>query len=327
MLIRVPEYFTSFRCIADRCQDSCCIGWEIDIDDDARIKYEHLNTPLGEEIREKTSHGYFPLSENGRCAFLDCNGLCRIVSELGEGYLCDICNEHPRYYGVCKDGYEGGLGLSCEEAARMILSLREIPKFVTVERDIPYSDEDGFASMSDSIREDLYQGLFSLSIPEILGKYTAYSYVADEAAFNASADSKAVTVSKPAYMPMSDENIQDILQRFLDILSECEALSDDWNTLIRKAKFVEYDEIIKCDETIRPLAFYFTHRYVRDGIEDLSLCARVMLAIGSALATVALSRVIDGTDKEARAAVLYSKNIEYSTDNIDYILDNINLDM
>ena len=100
MKIYVPEYFNNFKCSADKCKDSCCIGWEIWIDDKTRAKYDMLNTSLGKEIREKTSHGYFHLCENGHCSFLDGNGLCRIISTLGDGYLCDICREHPRYYGV-----------------------------------------------------------------------------------------------------------------------------------------------------------------------------------------------------------------------------------
>ena len=27
-----PGYYSGFRCIADKCKNNCCIGWEIDID-------------------------------------------------------------------------------------------------------------------------------------------------------------------------------------------------------------------------------------------------------------------------------------------------------
>ena len=29
-----PNYYDKFKCIANRCKHSCCIGWEIDIDED-----------------------------------------------------------------------------------------------------------------------------------------------------------------------------------------------------------------------------------------------------------------------------------------------------
>ena len=37
-----PEYYNEFKCIADRCTHSCCIGWEIDVDGDTVEKYESL---------------------------------------------------------------------------------------------------------------------------------------------------------------------------------------------------------------------------------------------------------------------------------------------
>ena len=36
MILRVPDYFGEFKCTAGWCKDSCCIGWEINIDEDTR---------------------------------------------------------------------------------------------------------------------------------------------------------------------------------------------------------------------------------------------------------------------------------------------------
>ena len=30
--MRYPRYFKEFKCIGGNCEDSCCIGWDIDID-------------------------------------------------------------------------------------------------------------------------------------------------------------------------------------------------------------------------------------------------------------------------------------------------------
>ena len=48
-----PDFYDSFKCIADKCTDSCCIGWEIDVDDVAFEKYNKINTPIGENIRSR----------------------------------------------------------------------------------------------------------------------------------------------------------------------------------------------------------------------------------------------------------------------------------
>ena len=41
MKLFAPKYYGSFKCIADKCEHSCCIGWEIDIDDTTLKKYRY----------------------------------------------------------------------------------------------------------------------------------------------------------------------------------------------------------------------------------------------------------------------------------------------
>ena len=119
-----PRYYVAFQCKADRCSHSCCVGWEIDIDEEALALYRSLPGAIGKEIREaidETDAPHFRLGADERCPLLDGRGLCRIISTVGEGYLCDICREHPRFYNTVGGRLEGGLGASCEEAARLIL--------------------------------------------------------------------------------------------------------------------------------------------------------------------------------------------------------------
>lgn len=125
MKLYAPKYYKRFKCIADRCRHSCCIGWEIDIDGATLERYSSLGEGYGKSICESIEKGEYPhfrLCGDERCPHLDDKGLCRIITELGEGYLCNICREHPRFYNGIPDGTEAGLGLSCEEAARLILS-------------------------------------------------------------------------------------------------------------------------------------------------------------------------------------------------------------
>lgn len=35
-----PAYYGAFTCLADRCRDNCCIGWEIGIDPDTAAFYD-----------------------------------------------------------------------------------------------------------------------------------------------------------------------------------------------------------------------------------------------------------------------------------------------
>ena len=132
MKLLAPAYYRRFACIADRCAHSCCIGWEIDVDDDTLQKYAALGTPYGDELLQSIDHTdtpHFRLEKGDRCPHLEPGGFCRIIKALGEGYICDICREHPRFYHETAQGMEVGLGMACEEACRLILSADDYDSF------------------------------------------------------------------------------------------------------------------------------------------------------------------------------------------------------
>ena len=137
MLYVRPDFYDSFHCIASACRHSCCVGWEIDVDEDTMKYYQQLEGPLGDELRrqiepEPTPH--FRLSKEERCPFLRADGLCRLICELGEDSLCDICALHPRFYNEYPGRTEMGLGLCCEEAASL-LTARKGPLRLVSESD------------------------------------------------------------------------------------------------------------------------------------------------------------------------------------------------
>ena len=81
MLLRVPMYYKEFRCIADKCQDSCCIGWEIDIDEDTFDYYKSVEGEFGTRLRThmvSEDVNSFVLEKNGWCPFLNEKKLCDI---------------------------------------------------------------------------------------------------------------------------------------------------------------------------------------------------------------------------------------------------------
>lgn len=123
MILRVPKYFNDFKCIADKCTDNCCVGWEVYIDKDTEKLYKAL-TVDGEAVTKmigKRGGAHF-VSKNGACPFLDSAGLCKIIAAHGEGALCEICREHPRFYNPLGGVTEGGIGASCPVGARLILN-------------------------------------------------------------------------------------------------------------------------------------------------------------------------------------------------------------
>ena len=124
MKIYAPKYYSEFACIADKCTHSCCVGWEIYIDAHTMEKYKTLDSAYADVIRKSIEgeEPMFRMCKDGRCPHLDERGLCRIIIDSGEEYLSHICREHPRFYNESARGLEVGLGMACEEAARIILS-------------------------------------------------------------------------------------------------------------------------------------------------------------------------------------------------------------
>lgn len=125
-MIRVaPDWTVGFRCTASACRHSCCVGWEVDVDPEALERYRRVPGPFGHRLArgialEGTPH--FRLDSRERCPFLNRDNLCDIILELGEGALCQICADHPRFRNWFPDRVEEGLGLCCEEAARLLLT-------------------------------------------------------------------------------------------------------------------------------------------------------------------------------------------------------------
>ena len=156
MKVFYPLYYKDFRCIAEKCTHSCCVGWEISVDSDTMEKYKNSGR---EDILCHIEDEVICLSEGDRCPFLRADGLCRIIAELGDEYTSLICREHPRFYHKTGDRVEGGIGLSCEEAARLILSSDNYDVFCEIEHTPDIAEETDFDSLSH--REEIYRVLKS----------------------------------------------------------------------------------------------------------------------------------------------------------------------
>ena len=133
MSVWYPEFYPAFRCRASACRHSCCRGWEIDVDEDSAETYRSLSGALGEELRsalwEDGEGWHFRLDGEERCPFLQPDGLCRLIRELGEDALCEICALHPRFFQEVGADELWGLGLSCEAVTELLLA-REKLRFI-----------------------------------------------------------------------------------------------------------------------------------------------------------------------------------------------------
>jgi len=133
-----PHYYQEFRCIGPDCEDSCCIGWRVDIDRATWQRYQVCQSEVlapmfrdvlelepRHDLRSSGRYATVRLTPGRRCPFLQDDMLCLIQSELGATALSDVCASFPRHVNVFGQQREYGLGLACPEAARVVLLHRE----------------------------------------------------------------------------------------------------------------------------------------------------------------------------------------------------------
>ena len=323
MRFRTPDYYGDFRCIADQCQDNCCIGWEIDIDEDTAAYYRSVGGDFGERLRRNISDGCFTLGEDERCPFLNSRNLCDIYTTLGEAHLCQICTDHPRYYEWFGDIKEGGVGLCCEAAARLILS-RDM---TIVESDITEDPTEPpdlavFERLSYD-RNVLLQFIAENDLPEAVQLLLDY---AEKRQALIDMDNWDTADLYHEEIPVNAPNPEEILS----FLCTLEPMSPDWIPRLERIKEVlpTVGDIPKEDYLeLRRIAGYFLFRYYLKAVGDLDVLSRVKL---TAVCTWVVSmlwqcrRAETGKcsfeDKVLDAKSL-SKEIEYNEENLDALLD------
>lgn len=131
MEIRYPDYYGKFKCLAGKCPDTCCAGWEIPVDPKSEKYYQKLQKEavksgdpgqraFAKKLQKHIRGGHI-VGNGNYCPFLDHEGLCEVYKELGPSALCRTCRQHPRHMEDYGDLHEAVLLLSCPEAARLIL--------------------------------------------------------------------------------------------------------------------------------------------------------------------------------------------------------------
>lgn len=131
-IILMPSYMKSFRCIGSSCEDSCCIGFKVDLDKETYLKYNKIQNKeikhiVAKSVKRKhnkkseVSYGNIQMEENKRCPFLDEENLCKMYINMGKEYLSDTCTVYPRYLHKIDGKFERSATMSCPEAARLAI--------------------------------------------------------------------------------------------------------------------------------------------------------------------------------------------------------------
>lgn len=332
MIFRVPSYYHTFRCIAGDCKDNCCIGWEIDIDPETAEYYRSMPDAFGERLRscicfDKQPH--FILAAQDRCPFLNEHNLCDIITQLGESSLCRICSDHPRFFNWLGDVKEGGLGLCCEAAARLILT----EECTLTESEIPdeeceFPDDLLFDCLSQA-REWLFDCLREGALAAQLCCMLDFAECMQERTdnFRFSLPEEIAEISPT----------DGIFPEILDFLQTLEAIDDGWHDTLRRAcgRFSVIGASAECFaqknpqvmEYLRKIAVYFIWRHFIKGAFDGEYLSRVKLSVISTAVIGCLyidhwleHGTLTLTDC-VEIAKNYSKEVEYSEENLEALLD------
>ena len=123
MRILYPSVFTGFSCLMGECPLTCCVGWSIDIDPESLARYRALGGEAGRKILQrlrKVEDSYsFAITDQGRCIFLDRDGMCGMQKEMGAEMLCETCRFFPRLSWNAGSYLQFSMDLACPEVCRM----------------------------------------------------------------------------------------------------------------------------------------------------------------------------------------------------------------
>ena len=289
----VPNYYKKFKCIADRCRHSCCIGWEIDIDDETLSNYRKVQGDFGKRLENNISLEeipHFVLSAEERCPFLNTSGLCDVYTTLGEESLCEICKEHPRFHNFYDSRTETGLGLCCEEAVRLILSQKE-----------PFKIE----MLYDGTSHDI-DGVFFAKRNRI------FDIVGDK---NLSISHRIAKIREEFDIKLPEKSFDE----WIDIYLSLEILDSEWEKLLLSVKGKKMQNIKDFySQECENLLNYFIFRHLRD--EDLknrlAFCIHCLEMIFDIFSRCGDKRI----EKLYDISRMYSAEIEYSEENTDELM-------
>ncbi|WP_018249175.1 flagellin lysine-N-methylase [Orenia marismortui] len=137
----LPTYMKKFKCIASNCEESCCKGWRVLVDQDSYQLYQQIedeglkktinnNIKINKSDENNSSYAYIKLKEDNSCPFLTKDELCNIHLKKGENYLCDTCAIYPRTtINLVDNILEVSATMSCPEIRRLALLNKSGIKF------------------------------------------------------------------------------------------------------------------------------------------------------------------------------------------------------
>lgn len=310
----VPKYFKEFSCIADKCPDTCCAGWEADLDDAIIKKYKTIDGELGKRIQthlseDETGCAIFALCENGRCPFLNDKNLCDIQAAYSEEYLSKTCALFPRFFDDFADIREMGLGFGCPEAARIMLNDNEPFRLYPLNDNDENTEDDEFYALCTNARQKIFDILETSSSDfkkKILKVFETASELQNEI---------------DSFYEETEENGLKF-DDCVSILSKMEYINKERQSLLSNLKDCDCTEIFrKYRNDFEKMMKYYIFRYFLQGCYCDDAVTPVKYGVFACIVISRMYAQAESLDFKMRAKIMqgYSKEIEYSDVNMDLL--------
>lgn len=331
MLVYKPSFYDEFKCIASSCSDSCCIGWEIDIDRKTLDFYKKQTGSFGERLKNNISlepNSHFIVDANDRCPFLNQNNLCDIILTLGEEHICEICDQHPRFHSWYGSYKESGVGLCCEEAVRLLLQWdMKFVSQVTQEKD---DDEEYDSDLFDAlmkVRQKSFEILTdnAINFGEKLRLILSMTQDVQDCI-----DFGDIESIYDCCDDISDGELETDMDRksavssIVELLNEQEKINSQWEgkaAVIKGKLFSDGDLFsnmsLESQHAYNALACYLTFRYFLKAVRDEDIISKMALVCLFCVSLRTLEKAQE--DSLAENIRLLSKQFEYSLFNIELI--------
>ncbi|WP_224244624.1 flagellin lysine-N-methylase [Hyalangium gracile] len=139
---RFAKRVLEFRCLADRCEDTCCVGLRVPVTEERlwQIRGVVSGSPDAERVESllvpnpegpPAERAFIQMRSDGSCPFLDAQRLCSLHRVHGERALPDPCVTFPRIVWRWGEQVEVAGSLACPEMARLLLleegALEQVP--------------------------------------------------------------------------------------------------------------------------------------------------------------------------------------------------------
>ena len=275
MRYTIPDYYFEFNCTADQCEDTCCVGWQIGIDETSAQRYWKEKGPFRRTFRKNINFhdSVFRQQPDGSCAFLREDGLCEMVLQMGEEALCRTCHYYPRHIEEFENEREITLSVSCPEVAKILMNRRMPVHFLHKkdEKEEIYPDYDPiFFDQLQEAREVMIQILQNRSLPAsvrallILGlahdmqlRFNGGSFFTCQQLYSRYQSREAASYAsewlkgkeKNACQAVREENQQEVHVAAVCFaqLYELEHLRSDWEMVLREAESLLFKDVSEND--------------------------------------------------------------------------------